>query len=345
MSVARAPSPAILSVAKEKLRNISIGRFPDEGRMDLVRASRARAPAPDKPGSALRIRRRVQQIAVIHALHGIDLDVGFLVSGEGDVGKDEQGLRAVGDIEGAIEAHLLYAAFLASGLVECVGEADSLVIDLVGQMRRHKRHRQRNGRIDLDAEFLVVVVGRHQAVNLGRRRHVVFLVQVAAPFETGQHAVIHTRPAVILDVDIAGWNELLHAGTEDRADGGDDRLLGSALVVECDDHGPLGRQMALVSRAGHVLLHAEKTEIHGRVRMLDRGVPFVGPCHGDGDRMSGFDANVHIAASGCGIVNAAGVQAGGFHGDGLGVRGSPVEDAIILRVRGGDKGADEQRGD
>ncbi len=105
VSVARAPSPAILSVAKEKLWNISMGRFPDEGRMDLVRASRARAPAPRKPGFALRICWRVQQIAVLHALHGIDFDVGFLVSGEGDVGQDQQRLRAVRDIEAAIEAH------------------------------------------------------------------------------------------------------------------------------------------------------------------------------------------------------------------------------------------------
>ncbi len=100
--------------------------------------------------------------------------------------------------------------------------------------------------------------------------------------------------------------------------------------------------MALVSGAGDMLPHAEKTKIHGRVGMLDRGVPFVGPGHGDGDGMSGFDANVHITASGCGIVNAAGVQAGGFHGDGLGVRGSPVEDAIILRVRNPGESPDQQ---
>jgi hypothetical protein len=58
---------------------------------------------------------------VINALYGVDLDFGFLVAGEGDVGEDEQGLRAVGDVEAAVEAHLLYAAFLASGLVEGVG--------------------------------------------------------------------------------------------------------------------------------------------------------------------------------------------------------------------------------
>jgi len=115
--------------------------------------------------------------------------------------------------------------------------------------------------------------------------------------------------------------------------------------MEGDDHGALGRQMAFVSRSGDVLLHAEKVEIHGRVGMLHRRVPFVGPSHGDGDGISRLDANVQVAASGCGMVDAAGVQAGGFHGDGLVVGGSPVKDAIIiiLRVRGGGKGADEYR--
>ena len=53
---------------------------------------------------------------MVHALYGVDLDSGFL-SGGGDVGKDEQRLRAVGDVEAAIEGHLLDAALFASGLV------------------------------------------------------------------------------------------------------------------------------------------------------------------------------------------------------------------------------------
>jgi len=81
--------------------------------------------------------------------------------------------------------------------------------------------------------------------------------------------------------------------------------------------------------------------------MLHGGVPFVGTCNGDGDGISRLDANVQVAASGCGMIDAAGVQAGGLHGNGLGVGGSPVEDAIIiiLRARGGDKDADEYRGE
>jgi len=94
-----------------------------------------------------------------------------------------------------------------------------------------------------------------------------------------------------------------------------------------------------------VLLNAEEVEIHGRVGMLHRRVPFVGPSHRDGDGISRFDINVHVAASGCGMIHAAGVHAGGLHGNGLSVRGSPVEDAviIILRVRDCGEDADEYR--
>lgn len=276
------------------------------------------------------------------ALYRVDLDVGFLVSGELNVGKDEQGLRAVSDIEGAIEAHRLDAAFLASGVVERVGEADALVVDLVGQVRREQRDRQRNGRLDLHAEFLAIVVGRHQAVDLGRRRHCVFFVQNATPVEFGQDAIVHTTPTVVLNVEIVGRNELADTGSEDRTDGRDDWLLGPALVAEGDDHGPLGRKMALVNCAGDMLLHAQEAEIRGRVGLLNRVGPFVGPGHGDGDGISGLDADVHVATSGSRMVDAAGVQAGGLHGDRLAVGRSPVEDAIVLRAR--DSGRDEQRG-
>ena len=103
--------------------------------------------------------------------------------------------------------------------------------------------------------------------------------------------------------------------------------------------------MALVNRAGDMLLHAKKAEIHRRVGVLHGGVPFVGPSHGDGHGISGFNADVEVAASGCGMVDAAGVQAGGIHGDGLAVGGGPVEDAIVLSARGDGKGADEHCGD
>lgn len=39
--------------------------------------------------TALRIWRWGQQVAVVYALYGVDFDVGFFVSGEGDVGKNE----------------------------------------------------------------------------------------------------------------------------------------------------------------------------------------------------------------------------------------------------------------
>lgn len=143
---------------------------------------------------------------MVHAFDGVDFDVGFLVPGEVDVGEDEQCLRAVGDIEGAIKTHGLHAAFFASSLAECVGESYGLVVNLVGQMRRQQRDGQRNRRFDFHAEFLVVVVGRHQAVNFGRRCHFIFFIQDAAPVETGLHAVVHATPTEVLDVKIIGRN-------------------------------------------------------------------------------------------------------------------------------------------
>ena len=47
--------------------------------------------------------------------------------------------------------------------------------------------------------------------------------------------------------------------------------------------------------------------------MLHRVGPLVGPNHRYGDRKSGLDADVHVAASGGGMVDAAGVKAGRLH--------------------------------
>ena len=72
---------------------------------------------------------------MVDASYGVGLDSGFLVAGKIDVGEDQQGLRAIGHVESAIEGHRLDAAFLAAGLVERGGEGDGLVVDLVGKMR------------------------------------------------------------------------------------------------------------------------------------------------------------------------------------------------------------------
>ncbi len=163
--------------------------------------------------------------------------------------------------------------------------------------------------------------------------------------ELGQNAVVHATPAVVLDVEIVRRNELTDSWSEDRADDSDNRLLGSSLVAEGDDHGPLGRQMALIDSAGDVLLGAEEVEIDRRVGVLHGGVPFVGPSHGYSDGILGFDADVHIASTGCGMVHAAAVQASGFHRDGFVVGGRPVEDAMVLRARDRGESADQQRGE
>jgi hypothetical protein len=273
---------------------------------------------------------------MLDALYRVGLDCGFFVAGEIDVGEDQQGLCAIGHIKSAVEAHGLDATFLAAGLVEGVGEGDGLVEDLVGKMRWQQGDRQRDGRLDLHAEFLAVVVGSHQAVDLGDRRDLVFFVEDAAPVELGLKAI------VVLDVEIVGGNELPGSGSEDGANRGEGGPLRPALIAEGDDHRAFGGKMTLVNRAGDMLLHAEEAEIR-RGSGAHGGVPFVGPSHGHGDRVSGVDLHVHAAAADRGTVDAAGVEAGRLHGDGLAVGSSPDNGILGIRVRG--QGAAQQRGE
>src|ERR1700692_168010 len=126
---------------------------------------------------------------MLDALYRVGLDGGFLLAGKIDVGEDQQGLRAVGDVECAVEAHGLDATFLAAGLVESVGEGYGLVVDMVGKMRWQQSDCQRDRRLDLHAEFLAVVVRSHQTVDLGYRCDLVFLVEDAAPVDTKLKAI------------------------------------------------------------------------------------------------------------------------------------------------------------
>src|SRR5216684_3186735 len=204
---------------------------------------------------------------MLDALYRVGLDSGFLVAGKIDVGQDQQRLRAIGDVKRAVEAHGLDATFLAPGLVERVGEGYGLVVDLVGKMRWQQSDRQRDGRLDLHAEFLAVVVWRHQTVDLGCRRDLVFFVENAAPVE------LRLKATVVLDVKIVGGKELPRSRSEDGANGGEDGLLGPALIAESDDHGPFRGKMTLVNRAGDMLLHAEEAEIRRGSGVLHGGVP------------------------------------------------------------------------
>ena len=262
------------------------------------------------------------------ALDSVGLDCGFLVAGKIDVGKYQQSLRAIGEIKSAVEVHRLDAALLAAGLIEGVREGYRLIVDLVGQMRGEQGDRQGNGRLDVDAEFLAVVVGSHQTVDLGCRGELVLFVEDAPPVELGLNAV------VVLDVEIVGGDELPHSGSEDRANGREDGLFGPALIVEGDDHGPFGGKMALVNRAGDMFLHAEETEMCGRVGVLHGSVPFVGPSHGHGHRISGVDLHMHVATSGRGTIDAAGMKAGGLKRDGLGVGSNPGGGSLRTRTCG-----------
>jgi len=102
--------------------------------------------------------------------------------------------------------------------------------------------------------------------------------------------------------------------------------------------------MTFISRADDMLLNAEEAEVRGSFGMLHRVAPLVGPSHRYGDGKSGLDANVHVAASGGGMVDAAGVKAGGLHGDGLAVGGSPVEDTVLPKSERGE-GAEQDSDD
>src|SRR6202140_3628098 len=189
---------------------------------------------------------------MLHPLYRVGLDISFLVAGKIDVGEDQQGLRAIGNVKSAVETHRLDATFLATGFVECVGEGHSLVVDLVGKMRWQQSDRQGDGRLDLHAEFLAVVVWSHQTVDLGYRRDLVFFVEDAAPVE------LRLKAIVVLDVEIVGGKKLPRSRSEDGANGGDDGPLGPALIAEGDNHGPIGGKMTFVNRAGDMLLHAEE---------------------------------------------------------------------------------------
>jgi len=273
---------------------------------------------------------------MLDALYRVGLDRGFLVAGEIDVGEDQQGLRAVGYVKRAVEAHRLDATFLAAGLVEGGGEGYGFVVDLVSKMRWQQSDRQRDRRLDLHAEFLAVVVGSHQAVDLGCRRDLVFFVEDALPAE------LRLKGIVVLDMKSVGRNELPRSGSEDGANGADDGPLGPALIAEGDDHGALGGKMTLINRAGDMLLHAEEAEIRRRSG-ANGGVPFVGPSHGHGDRVSGVDLHMHVAAPDGGTVDAAGVEAGRLQRNGLAVGGDP--DNLVLRMRARGQGAEQQRGE
>src|ERR1700688_2516029 len=172
-------------------------------------------------------------------------------------------------------------------------------------MRWQQSDRQRDGRLDLQAEFLAVVVWGHEAVDLGYRCDLVCFVEDAAPVE------LRLKATVVLDVEIVGGKELPRSRSEDGANGGEDGLLGPALIAEGDDHGPFRGKMTLVNRAGDMLLYAEEAEIR-RSSGAHGGIPFVGPSHGHGDRVSGVDLHMHVAAPDSGTVDAARVQAGGL---------------------------------
>src|SRR5579884_2614135 len=74
-----------------------------------TRKSRWRGRPRPVSVSHLLIWRWRQQFTVVHALYRVDLDIGFLFPRKADVGKNQERLRAVRDIEAAIKGHRLHA--------------------------------------------------------------------------------------------------------------------------------------------------------------------------------------------------------------------------------------------
>src|SRR5450755_1319943 len=110
-----------------------------------LRRGRGSAGAEVTVELALRVRRGTQHFAMLHTLHRLNFHVGLLMAGEADIGKDQHGLRAIGEVECAVEAERLHAPLFAAGFVESVGERDGFIVDLVGQVRRKHGNRQRHG--------------------------------------------------------------------------------------------------------------------------------------------------------------------------------------------------------
>ena len=79
---------------------------------------------------------------MLHTHHRLNLDVGFFMAGEVDIGKDQDCLRTIRDVECAIEAERLHAPLFAAGFVEDVAKRDGLVVELVGQVRVEYGNRQ-----------------------------------------------------------------------------------------------------------------------------------------------------------------------------------------------------------
>ena len=110
----------------------------------------------------------LEQRAIGHASHGLHLDFRFFVIRDdcGGLGDNDQRLRAIACIEGALELQRLNAALLAGVLLQRGLKHLRLRMQLVGDFRRHHRHHHRHRRFDFDAHLHAVMVRREAAINL-----------------------------------------------------------------------------------------------------------------------------------------------------------------------------------
>ena len=145
-----------------------------------------------------------KQSAISDAFHYLHLNFGFFVIGDarGRLGNNDERLRAVGDIERALELQSLYTTLLAGIFLECGLKRFRLPMQLVCDLRRQHRNDHRHGRLDFYADLVAVVIGRESAINFQERSELVLFFHLAKPLKLGLDAVFHAVPAEVLDVNV-----------------------------------------------------------------------------------------------------------------------------------------------
>src|SRR5713226_8094663 len=153
--------------------------------------------------------------AILHALHSLELDFGFFVVGDVGPGlrNNDERLRAVGQIEGALELQRLNAALLAGVFLQRRFELLRPGMKLVGDLRRQHGDDHGHRALDSYADRPAIVVGYEAAINLQEGSYLVLFLELENPLKLRLDAVFHADPAVILDMNVVGRNEMPHDRT------------------------------------------------------------------------------------------------------------------------------------
>lgn len=109
----------------------------------------------------------LQHLAILDATGGQHFDFGFLLARHiaASLGRNDKRLRAIGQIEGALELQGLHAALLAGGFLEGGLERVWLGMQLIGDLRWEHGHNHGHRRLDFDADLLAIMVWLEAAIN------------------------------------------------------------------------------------------------------------------------------------------------------------------------------------